>query len=106
NPFAKMDRVEHVWHHDAQRGTGLRVLAVGPVLIGDAEVVRRSCRIAGSDGGSALGQRPRSAEIAIRHLLEGRAGTELHHHPLLAVPPPKARNALVVAVKDSCLDKG
>src|SRR5256885_275200 len=80
-------------------------MAVRAVLISDAEVIRRTAWIAGSNARAVLGQRLAAREVARGDLFKRRARAKLHEDASLAVPPPKARYLRVVTVEDASLGK-
>src|SRR5579859_3714520 len=98
-----MERIERVGKdHTPSRPRALR-LRVAALVVGDAEVIGGSRRVARRDAGPSLREGAASGEVLVRDLLEGRAGSELHRHLPLAVPPPEARDLGVVAVENAGL---
>ena len=101
-----MDRVREVRdEHPGGRPRSV-LLPVAPVLVRDAEVVCRAARIARGDACTAVGQRVAVPEVLVGDGIKARAGAELHQDSAFPVPPSKARNLRVVAVKDPGLGEG
>ena len=63
-PFAQVNRVPDVGHDDFQGRARFWILAVGSVLVRDAEVVGCGRRVACRDAGPAFGQRLGAAEVS------------------------------------------
>src|SRR2546430_15818437 len=106
HPVTEVDRIGEVGDEHARGGPRPVLMAVGAVLIGDAEVIRCTPWIASSNARAVFGQRLAALEVALGDLFERRARAKLNEDASFAVPPPKARYLGVVTVEDASLGKG